>query len=259
MIIDTHAHYDDEQFDTDRESLLAEMEVAGIGLIVNAGSTISSWDKIQKLTEDYPFVYGAIGVHPDEVGSLDEKQFARMSSLLEKDKIVAVGEIGLDYYWDNESHDLQKEWFIRQIELARAKDMPIIIHSREAAADTMEIMKKYAAGMKVVIHCYSYSAEMAKEYVKMGYYIGVGGVVTFKNAKKLKQVVQEIPLSSIVLETDCPYLAPVPCRGKRNCSLYLPYVAEEIAALKGTDVEEVVRQTEINSKALYNFLDISSI
>ena len=129
--------------------------------------------------------------------------------------------------------------------------MPVIIHSREAAADTMEIMKQYAAGMRAVIHCYSYSAEMAKEYVKMGYSIGVGGVVTFKNAKKLKQVVEEIPLSSIVLETDCPYLAPVPYRGKRNCSLYLPYVAEQIAELKGVTVEEVKRQTEINSRELY--------
>lgn len=251
MIIDTHAHYDDEQFDADRESLLAQMQDAGIGLIVNAGSTVPSWDKIVKLTEEYPFIYGAIGVHPDEVGALDEEQFARMSALLDQEKIVALGEIGLDYYWDNESHDLQKKWFIRQLELAREKDMPVIIHSREAAADTMEIMKQYAAGMKAVIHCYSYSAEMAKEYVKMGYYIGVGGVVTFKNAKKLKQVVEDIPLSSIVLETDCPYLAPVPYRGKRNCSLYLPYVAEQIAELKATTVEEVIRQTEKNARGLY--------
>ena len=251
MIIDTHAHYDDEQFDADRESLLAQMQDAGIGLIVNAGSTVPSWDKIIKLTEEYPFLYGAIGVHPDEVGALDEEQFARMSALLDQEKIIALGEIGLDYYWDNESHDLQKKWFIRQLELAREKNMPVIIHSREAAADTMEIMKQYAAGMRAVIHCYSYSAEMAKEYVKMGYSIGVGGVVTFKNAKKLKQVVQEIPLSSIVLETDCPYLAPVPDRGKRNCSLYLPYVAEQIAELKGVTVEEVKRQTEINSRELY--------
>ena len=251
MIIDTHAHYDDEQFDADRESLLAQMQDAGIGLIVNAGSTVPSWDKIIKLTEEYPFLYGAIGVHPDEVGALDEEQFARMSALLDQEKIIALGEIGLDYYWDNESHDLQKKWFIRQLELAREKNMPVIIHSREAAADTMEIMKQYAAGMRAVIHCYSYSAEMAKEYVKMGYTIGVGGVVTFKNAKKLKQVVEEIPLSSIVLETDCPYLAPVPYRGKRNCSLYLPYVAEQIAELKGVTVEEVKRQTEINSRELY--------
>ena len=251
MIIDTHAHYDDEQFDADREELLGSMEEGGIGLIVNVGSTVASWDKIVELTERYPFIYGAIGVHPDEVGELDEEKFLRMADLLDRDKIVAVGEIGLDYYWDKEKHDLQKEWFVRQLGLAREKEMPVIIHSREAAADTFEIMKQHAADMKAVIHCYSYSPEMAREYVKMGYYIGVGGVVTFKNAKKLKQVVQEIPLESIVLETDCPYLAPVPYRGKRNCSLYLPYVAEQIAELKGTTVEEVIQQTEKNSRELY--------
>lgn len=252
MIIDTHAHYDDEQFDADRESLLGEMEAGGIGLIINAGSTIASWDKIIKLTEEYPFVYGAVGVHPDEAGTLDEKQFGRMKELLVREKIVAVGEIGLDYYWDRESHDLQKKWFIRQLELAREKNMPVIIHSREAAADTFQIMKQHAQGMKAVIHCYSYSAEMAAEYVKMGYYIGVGGVVTFKNAKKLKQVVKEIPLENIVLETDCPYLAPVPFRGKRNSSLYLMYVAEEIAEIKDVAVEKVIRQTEENSRNLYD-------
>lgn len=252
MIIDTHAHYDDEQFDADRESLLGEMEAGGIGLIINAGSTIASWDKIIKLTEEYPFVYGAVGVHPDEAGTLDEEQFGRMKELLVREKIVAVGEIGLDYYWDRESHDLQKKWFIRQLELAREKNMPVIIHSREAAADTFQIMKQHAQGMKAVIHCYSYSAEMAAEYVKMGYYIGVGGVVTFKNAKKLKQVVKEIPLENIVLETDCPYLAPVPFRGKRNSSLYLMYVAEEIAEIKDVAVEKVIRQTEENSRNLYD-------
>ena len=251
MIIDTHAHYDDGQFDADREELLGSMKEGGIGLIVNAGSTVASWDKIVELTEKYPFVYGAVGVHPDEVGELDEEKFLRMADLLNRDKIVAVGEIGLDYYWDKEKHDLQKEWFVRQLGLAREKEMPVIIHSREAAADTFEIMKQHAAGMKAVIHCYSYSPEMAREYVKMGYYIGIGGVVTFKNAKKLKQVVQEIPLESIVLETDCPYLAPVPYRGERNCSLYLPYVAEQIAELKGTTVEEVIQQTEKNSRELY--------
>ena len=251
MIIDTHAHYDDGQFDADREELLGSMKEGGIGLIVNAGSTVASWDKIVELTAKYPFVYGAVGVHPDEVGELDEEKFLRMADLLDRDKIVAVGEIGLDYYWDKEKHDLQKEWFVRQLGLAREKEMPVIIHSREAAADTFDIMKQHAAGMKAVIHCYSYSPEMAREYVKMGYYIGVGGVVTFKNAKKLKQVVQEIPLESIVLETDCPYLAPVPYRGKRNCSLYLPYVAEQIAELKGTTVEEVIQQTEKNSRELY--------
>ena len=251
MIFDTHAHYDDEKFDADRDELLNSMEAGGIGTIVDVGSTLESWDKIIKLTEKYPFIYGAIGAHPDEVGSLNEGEIKRMSELLARDKIVAVGEIGLDYYWDKENHDIQKKWFVRQLDLAREKDMPVIIHSREAAADTMDIMKAHAAGMKAVIHCYSYSAEMAREYVKMGYYIGVGGVVTFKNAKKLKAAVEEIPLERILLETDCPYLAPVPFRAKRNSSLNLPYVAEEIAALKGITSEEVIQQTEKNARELY--------
>ena len=160
--------------------------------------------------------------------------------------------IGKKTDWPKEGHDLQRQWFIRQLELAREKNMPVIIHSREAAADTMEIMKQYAGGMKAVIHCYSYSPEMAREYVKMGYYIGVGGVVTFKNARRLKDTVKEIPLESIVLETDCPYLAPEPFRGKRNSSLNLPYIAKEIAEIKEISCEKVVQQTEINARKLYN-------
>ena len=251
MIIDTHAHYDDEQFDEDREEILGKMQDAGIGMIMDAGSTILSWDKIVKLTEEYPFVYGAIGVHPDEVGNLDETQFARMERLLDKEKIKAVGEIGLDYYWDNEPHEVQQKWFIRQLELAGEVKKPVIIHSREAAADTMYIMKNYAQGLGGVIHCYSYSREMAEEYVKMGFYIGIGGVVTFKNAKKLKDVAAAIPIEKIVLETDCPYMAPEPYRGKRNQSSYIRYVAEKIAELKEMSQEEVIAVTEKNARDLY--------
>ena len=251
MIIDTHAHYDDEQFDEDREEILGKMQDAGIGMIMDAGSTILSWDKIVKLTEEYPFVYGAIGVHPDEVGNLDETQFARMERLLDKEKIKAVGEIGLDYYWDNEPHEVQQKWFIRQLELAGEVKKPVIIHSREAAADTMYIMKNYAQGLDGVIHCYSYSREMAEEYVKMGFYIGIGGVVTFKNAKKLKDVAAAIPIEKIVLETDCPYMAPEPYRGKRNQSSYIRYVAEKIAELKEMSQEEVIAVTEKNARDLY--------
>ena len=251
MIIDTHAHYDDEQFDEDREEILGKMQDAGIGMIMDAGSTILSWDKIVKLTEEYPFVYGAIGVHPDEVGNLDETQFARMERLLDKEKIKAVGEIGLDYYWDNEPHEVQQKWFIRQLELAGEVKKPVIIHSREAAADTMYIMKNYAQGLGGVIHCYSYSREMAEEYVKMGFYIGIGGVVTFKNAKKLKDVAAAIPIEKIVLETDCPYMAPEPYRGKRNQSSYIRYVAEKIAELKAMSQEEVIAVTEKNARDLY--------
>lgn len=251
MIFDTHAHYDDKQFDADRESLLASMVEAGVGTIVNASATVDSWQKVLKLTEDYPFVYGMIGVHPDEVGALDEERFQEMEQLLKREKIVAVGEIGLDYYWDNESHEVQKQWFIRQLELARKVGLPVNIHSREAAADTLEILKAYGQGMKGIIHCYSYSKEIAEEYVKMGYLIGIGGVVTFKNARKLKEVVQAVPVSHIVLETDCPYLAPEPNRGKRNSSNYLQYVAGEIARIKEITTEEVIRITEENARAFY--------
>lgn len=251
MIFETHAHYDDEQFDLDREKLLASMAAGGVGTIVNVSATFESCARVVDMVQRYPFMYAAVGVHPDEVGVLDEERFRQMEQLLSRDKVVAVGEIGLDYYWDNESHDLQKFWFVRQLELARRHSLPVLIHSREAAADTMEVMKEHGRGLNGVIHCFSYSKEMALEYVKMGYYIGVGGVITFKNARKLKEVVEAVPLSSIVLETDCPYLAPVPYRGKRNHSLYLTYVAEAIAELKQVPVREVICQTEQNAKALY--------
>ena len=251
MIFDTHAHYDDEQFDTDRDELLNSMEENGVGTIVNVSATYESCRRVIRMAEKYPMMYAAAGVHPDEVGSLDEEKFAHMKELLKNEKVVAVGEIGLDYYWDNESHDTQKKWFVRQLELARESNLPVNIHSREAAQDTMEIVKEHGRGLKGVIHCYSYSKEMALEYVKLGYYIGVGGVVTFKNAKRLKDTVEAIPLTAVVLETDCPYLAPEPYRGRRNNSTYIKYMAEEIARIKGVTGEEVVQQTEANARSLY--------
>ena len=254
MIFDTHAHYDSQQFDEDREELLLSMEANGVGTIVNSGASWDSVTEVVELAQKYPFMYAAVGVHPDEVGALDDERFEYMKTQCKKDKVVAVGEIGLDYYWDNESHDVQKKWFIKQLELARELDLPVIIHSRDAAADTLEIMKEYGQGLRGVIHCFSYSIELAREYVKMGYYIGIGGVVTFKNGRKLKEIAAEIPLERILLETDCPYLAPVPFRGKRNCSAYISYVAQEIANLKGISYEEVVAQTEKNGKELFQIV-----
>lgn len=251
MIFESHAHYDAEQFDEDRDELLSSMQDNGIGTIVNSCADWDSVTEVVELAEKYPFVYAAVGLHPDEVGDLDEERFAYVKSQCQKEKVVAVGEIGLDYYWDNESHDIQKMWFIRQLELARELDLPVIVHSRDAAEDTLKIMKEHAQGLQGVIHCFSYSKELAREYVKMGFYIGVGGVVTFKNGKKLKEIVEEIPLERILLETDCPYLAPVPHRGKRNSSRYIPYIALEIANLKGITYEEVVAQTEQNGKELF--------
>lgn len=251
MIFETHAHYDDEQFNEDRRELLESMAAGGVGTIVNVSATYESCQKVVDMVREYPFMYASVGVHPDNVGSLNEETFASMKDLFQKDKVVAVGEIGLDYYWDNESHETQKKWFVRQLDLARELGLPVLIHSRDAAADTMQIMKEHAQGLKGVNHCYSYSKEMAKEYVKMGFYIGVGGVVTFKNGRRLKETVEAIPLKAILLETDCPYLAPEPYRGKRNHSMYIKYVAEEIARLKGTTYEEVVAQTEKNARKMY--------
>ena len=250
-IFESHAHYDSEQFDEDRHELLMSMPEHGVGTIINSGANWDSVTEVVEMAAKYPFMYAAVGMHPDEVGDLNEERFEYLKSQCQKDKVVAVGEIGLDYYWDNEAHDVQKKWFIKQLELARELDLPVIIHSREAAADTMEIMKEYAKGLRGVIHCFSSSKELALEYVKMGFYIGVGGVVTFKNAKKLKEVVEAIPLESILLETDCPYLAPTPYRGKRNSSIYIQYIAEEIANIKGVTYEEVVAQTEQNGKDLF--------
>ena len=251
MIFDSHAHYDSEQFEEDREKLLNSMQEKGIGTIINVGADWDSVTEVVELAKRYPFVYAAVGLHPDEVGDLNEERFKFLKEQCQHEKVVAVGEIGLDYYWDNESHDLQKQWFIRQLELAREFNLPVIIHSRDAAADTLEIMKEHARGLKGALHCFSYSKELAEEYVKMGFHIGIGGVVTFKNGKKLKEVVEAIPLERILLETDCPYLAPEPYRGKRNSSLYIPHIAQAIADIKGITYEEVVEQTEQNGKELF--------
>lgn len=252
MIFETHAHYDDGAFDQDREELLGSFKEAGIGTVINVCAEVSGWDRTVALTEQYPFLYGAVGVHPDDVGSLDEEAMERMRLLCRREKIVAVGEIGLDYYWDKENHETQLYWLERQLDLAREEKLPVIIHSREAAQDTLETMKrKEAREIGGVLHCFSYGKEMAREYLDMGFYLGIGGVVTFKNGRKLKEVVEYAPLNRLLLETDSPYLAPVPNRGKRNSSLNLPYVVEEIARIKQVDRETVERITEENARKLF--------
>lgn len=252
MIFDTHAHYDDEAFDEDRDEVLTSLRKRGVGTVVNVGASMEGSRRSVSLSEQYEFVYSAVGVHPDEVGELREEDMEWMREQLQKPKVVAVGEIGLDYYWDKEGHDLQKKWFLRQLKLAKELKKPVIIHSREAAADTMELLKaNYHGEMPMVMHCYSYSPEMAREYQKMGLYLGIGGVLTFKNAKKLKETVLESPMEYLLLETDCPYLAPVPNRGKRNDSGMLKYVVQELAALKGITPEEVIRITEENARRFY--------
>lgn len=252
MIFDSHAHYDDHAYDGDREEILPALARDGVGTVVNVGASLEGTRRTVELIRKYPFMYGAAGVHPDEVGELNEETFAWLREQCLQKKIVAIGETGLDYYWNKESHEVKKKWFVRQLKLAKELSLPVIVHSREAAADTMEILKQeYSPQTPAVIHCYSYSPELAREYVKMGYYLGIGGVVTFKNAKKLKEVVLETPLERILLETDCPYLAPEPYRGKRNDSRNLTYVAKAVADIKGLTPEAVIEATEKNAGTFY--------
>ncbi len=257
MIFESHAHYDDERFDRDRDTLLTKLLGGSICNIINVGASLEGTRASIALAEQYPQIYAAAGVHPSDTDQLNEQELAWLGEQTVHPKVAAVGEIGLDYYWDKEP-DVQKRqryWFAQQLKLAREAGLPVIIHSREAAEDTMQVMKSvHAEEIPGVIHCYSYSAELAKEYVKMGYYIGVGGVVTFKNARKLKETVVQTPLTRILLETDAPYLAPEPYRGKRNQSGYLTFVAEEIARLKQVSVEEVEETTCRNARELFRIL-----
>lgn len=252
MIFESHAHYDDEAFDEDRDVLLKSLKGNGIEYVINVGASIESTKSTIELTDRYDFIYGAIGVHPNETEPLTEDFLQFMKSQLQtNNKIVAVGEIGLDYNWEEPARDFQKKWFIRQLELAKETDSPVIIHSRDAAKDTADIMLTDYKELNGVIHCFSYTKEMAKQYLDNGFYLGIGGVVTFKNAIKVKETVQYAPLDRILLETDCPYLAPVPNRGNRNSSLNIPYIAEEIARIKGIDVQEVIDVTNKNAKRLF--------
>ena len=237
MIFDTHAHYDDEAFDGDRDELLAGLPAAGIGRVVNIAASPRSIDECLDLAHRFPHVYCALGIHPEHCAEMTEELLEEIRGKLADDKAVAVGEIGLDYYWPEPDREIQKHWFARQL---------------QAAADTMRIMKEnHAEEVGGVVHCFSYSVEMAREFVKMGFYIGIGGVLTFKNARKLVEVAREIPLERLILETDCPYLAPVPYRGKRNSSLYLPHVVGKLAEIKGISEEEVIQVTEQNAVTMY--------
>ena len=254
MIFDTHAHYDSEQFEEDREVLLASMQENHIGHIVNDCAAIADLDKTIALAEQYPFVYGAVGIHPDDAELMNQETLDRVRTLSRHPKVVAIGEIGLDYYWhkEPENHEVQKRMFRAQMEIAREEKLPFMIHSRDAAEDTLSIVREYMAGGMYggILHCFPYGVEIAREYLKMGLYLGIGGVVTFKNGRKLKEVVREAPLTQLVLETDCPYLSPEPNRGKRNSSLNLPYVVQAIAELKGITPEEVITVTEQNATRL---------
>lgn len=253
-IFETHAHYDDEAFDVDRDELLKSFNDNGIYAAVNIGANLESSYIGDKYTKEYDFMYATVGVHPSDIREMENCDGIKILRDLATNnkKIVAIGEIGLDYHYEDTDKPLQKKWFINQLDLARELKLPVVIHSRDAAKDTIDIMQEQKANeLGGVVHCYSYTKESAKTFLDMDFFFGIGGVITFSNAKKLKEAVEYIPLDKIVLETDSPYLAPVPFRGKRNSSLYIPYIAEAIAEIKGIDVDTVYEATWNNAKTLY--------
>ena len=250
MYFDTHAHYDSSKFSGDRDEVIRSAYQSGVSLIVDPGDTLERSRNTVALANQYDFIYAAVGVHPEEYETWTDDTVAHLRELARNSKVVAIGEIGLDYYWDKEHKELQKQMFRAQIELALELDLPIIVHDREAHGDCFSIVCDYPQ-LRGVFHCYSGSADMAKELIKRGWYLGFDGPITYKNNQKAMEVLAVTPLDRIVLETDSPYLSPVPNRGKRNDSRNLPYIAAVVAREKGISVEEVAAITFENGKKLY--------
>lgn len=254
MLIDSHAHLDDKRFNKDRDRLIKSLEENDISLVINIGADISTSIKSVKLAEEYENIYAAVGVHPHSAKEMDDSTIEVLRAFANRDKVVAIGEIGLDFHYDNSPRDIQRKRFIEQIKLAKELDMPIVVHSRDADQETFDIIKEEAADGKLrgVLHCYSGSAEMAKDYVDLGFYISLAGPVTFKNARKPREVARTVPIDRLMIETDSPYLTPEPHRGKRNEPLYVRHVASMIAEIRGMSFEDVGRITSENTKKLFN-------
>ncbi|MBP7073326.1 MAG: TatD family hydrolase [Clostridia bacterium] len=252
MLFDTHAHLDDDRFDKDRDETIIQCQRDGVELILNAGSNIETSVKAIALSKKYEFIYAAVGVHPHDAAEMDEETAGVLAALAGNRKVRAIGEIGLDYHYDLSPRDVQKQRFVEQIDLARQLKLPIIVHDREAHGDVMDIFKKTRIKeVGGVLHSFSGSAEMALECIKLGLYISISGPVTFENARKTVEAVKQVPLDMLLIETDSPYLTPVPYRGKRNYPGYVRLVAEKIAEIKGISFEEVARQTLENGKRLF--------
>ena len=248
-IFDSHAHYDDSRFDEDRDELLSSLKDKGVSFVVNCGCDLKTCLKTIDMAEKYSFVYAALGVHPHEAEDTTEEDFQKIKELCSREKVVAIGEIGLDYHYDFSPRDIQKEMFEKQLILANELGLPVIVHDRESHEDTMNLLKKHKP--KGVVHCFSGSVEMAKEVVKLGMYIGLGGAVTFKNARKPIEVAEYLPIDYLLLETDAPYMTPVPFRGQRCDSAHIAYTAEKIAEVKGMDTQELIDKCNENAKRLF--------
>lgn len=256
MLIDSHAHLDDKRFDGDRELLINSLESNGIELVINIGADLQTSIASASLAEKYNNIYAAVGIHPHSAKEADESTMEILKSFAKRDKVVAIGEIGLDFYYDNSPRDLQRKWFKEQLKLAKEVELPVVIHSRDAQQETFDILKEASEDGKLrgVLHCYSGSAEMAAEYVKMGFYISIAGPVTFKNARVVKEVAETVPLDRLLVETDSPYLTPEPYRGKRNEPIFVKYVAGTIAEIRGLSYEELAKATNKNTKELFGLI-----
>lgn len=252
MLIDSHAHLDDSKYDRDRDEVIKKLKEDGVELVINPGADFSSSVKAVSLAEKYEMIYAAVGVHPHDAKDVDEGTLEVFKELAKKEKVIAIGEIGLDYHYEFSDREIQKKWFREQIKLAKELNLPIIVHDREAHKDTYDIISSEQDGtLTGVLHCFSGSLEMAKEYIKLGFYVSFGGPVTFKNAKKVREVVKELPIEKMLIETDSPYMAPHPHRGKRNEPKMVYYVAEMIAQVKGLTYDEVCKITNKNVKDLF--------
>lgn len=250
MFFDSHAHLDHRRFDDDRAEIFADLAKIGVSGIMDVGCDLTSSMKAVALAEKYPFVYASVGSHPDDAANFNDSTAAMYAQMAKNPKVKAIGEIGLDYFYDDNPPEVQKKVFLAQMELARELDMPVIIHDRDAHGDTLDIIRQFPS-VNGVFHCFSGSSEFAKEVTKMGWYVGFTGVLTFKNARKAIEAAQTVPLEKILVETDCPYMAPEPHRGKRNDSRYIPYMVQKVAEIRGIDEKEAEKITAENAKRLF--------
>lgn len=254
-IVDSHCHLDDEKFDIDRDKVISDFEKEEIDFVVDPASDVLSSEKIVKIVKKYDKIYGAVGIHPHEVENVTDKDLKKIYDLSFSEKIVAIGEIGLDYYYDNAPREKQKEIFIKQMEIAKKRKLPVIIHTREAMGDTYEILSKFKSEVKGVMHCYTGSIEMAKRFIELGYYISISGAVTFKNAVKVREMAKQVPIDNLLVETDSPYLTPEPNRGKRNESKFVWLVAKKVAELKEIELNNLIYNTNSNARNLFSIED----
>ena len=252
MLIDSHAHLDDEKFDLDREYLIKNLQKNGIELVINVGADMESSRASVDLANSYENIYAVVGIHPHDAKEMTASSLEEIEQLSKNKKVVAIGEIGLDYYYDNSPRDIQRKCFKEQIRLAKRLDMPIVVHTRDADEDTLEILKEESKGLRGIIHCFSSDRAQLEEYLELGFFIAIGGPVTFKKTDELKEAAKVVPMERLLVETDAPYLAPHPYRGKRNEPMFVNHTANLIAELKGISIEELTLQTNKNTKEIFN-------